>query len=239
MSIYNLYIDESCHLQNDYSKSIMAIGYIKCAVDFDKEAKRLIKAIKVKHRNLSEVKWSKVSVSHLAFYKELVDFFFANPIEFRCVLIKYKERLDHEQYNQGSHDNFYYKIIYLLLNNTYTNPANGNQYRAYLDIKDTRGREKIAKIKEVFANKYSGVSPFIHFQHIRSHESEILQIADLFTGAITYKARNLYKSENSNTAKNDLIDYIELKSGYTLDESTEPWETKFNIFDHQPKKRNA
>lgn len=239
MSSYNIYIDESCHLQNDYSKSIMAIGYCKCAADFDKEAKRQIKEIKVRHRNLSEIKWSKVSASRLSFYKELVDFFFSNPLDFRCILIKYKERLDHEQYNMGSHDNFYYKIIYLLINNTYTNPPVDNVFRVFLDIKDTRGRDKIAKIKEVFTNKYKDESPFVHFQHIRSHESELLQLADLFAGAITFKARGLYKFENSNHAKNELIDYIELKSGYSIDESTEPWETKFNILDHQPKKRNA
>ena len=34
------------------------------------------------------------------------------------------------------------------------------------------------------------------------------------------------------------INYIEMKSGYVLDEGTEPGEIKFNIFDHQPRKRN-
>lgn len=39
-------------------------------------------------------------------------------------------------------------------------------------------------------------------------------------------------------AKKELINYIEMKSGYVLDEGTEPGEIKFNIFDHQPRKRN-
>jgi hypothetical protein len=149
--------------------------------------------------------------------------------------VKYKKNLDHEQFNQGSHDNFYYKMIYFLLNNPFTtNPE--DEYRVFLDIKDTRGREKIAKIKEVFNNYHKGKSPFIHFQHIRSHESVFIQLADLFIGAVTYKSRGLTEANNASPFKKFIIEYLEKKSGYMLNEGTEPWETKFNIFDHQPRK---
>lgn len=63
----------------------------------------------------------------------------------------------------------------------------------------------------------------------------MLQLTDLFIGAITFKARGLEKEANANKAKVELVQYIETKSGYSLDEGTEPWENKFNIFDHQPK----
>lgn len=44
--------------------------------------------------------------------------------------------------------------------------------------------------------------------------------------------------KDGSLAKKELINYIEMKSGYVLDEGTEPGEIKFNIFDHQPRKRN-
>ena len=44
--------------------------------------------------------------------------------------------------------------------------------------------------------------------------------------------------KDGSPAKKELVNYIEMKSGYVLDEGTEPGEVKFNIFDHQPRKRN-
>ncbi|MDP3831553.1 MAG: DUF3800 domain-containing protein, partial [Ignavibacteriaceae bacterium] len=181
-------------------------------------------------------KWSHVSKAKLPLYKSLIDYFFSSDLEFRSVLVKYKDKLDHSQFNQGSHDNFYYKLIYFLLYNPLTTVAN-KKYAVYLDIKDTKSKSKLIKLEEVFNNKFLGQSPFKHFQSINSAESVFLQLADLFIGAITYKARNLCKSKGNSSAKNSFIDYLELKSGYSLDEGTEPWEKKFNIFDHQPKSR--
>ena len=235
MALYDIFIDESCHLEHDDS-NVMTIGYVK-APNADLESiKDDLKKIKLKHNNIYEIKWNTVSNSRIPLYKELIDYFFSSQLQFRCIVVKYKNELDHEQFNQGSHDNFYYKLIYFLLNNQTVNPDN-NEYRVFLDIKDTRGRDKIMKIKEVFENLHHGSSPFIHFQHIRSHEAVLLQLADLFIGAITYTARDLYNDKDSNEAKKRIIDYLETKSGYHLNEGTEPWETKFNIFDHQPKRK--
>lgn len=233
MSTYNLYIDESCHLEHD-QLPVMCIGYTKIdKTDYDL-LKEGIKSIKLKHKSPTEIKWNKLSSSRFEMYTELIDFFFEQSINFRCILVKYKDKLNHEDFNQGDHDNFYYKLVYFLLNSA-TNPPSGNRYRVYMDIKDTRGRERLQKILTVFNNKHYGDSPFVHFQHIHSSENEFLQLTDLFIGAITYKTRKEYLKENASTVKQNFIDYLEEKSGYLLNEGTEPWENKFNIFDHQPK----
>ena len=238
MNIYNLYIDESCHLQNDYSKSIMCIGYIKSAFENNQEHRDQIQKIKLKHKTPVELKWEKASPSRLNMYYDLIDYFFKSDLQFRAVLIKYKENLNHEQYNQGSHDVFYYKTIYYLITNEYFNPNGKNEYHVYLDISNTRGRDRKRKIIEVLGNHYKGKNPFTFFQHIRSHETPLLQLTDFFIGAVSYKAR-LLKGEiqNPSQVKLKIIERIEKLSGYSLDESSEPWDTKFNVFDHQPKKR--
>src|SRR5690606_39011728 len=110
-----------------------------------------IKAIKLKHKSPTEIKWNRLSFSRQALYKELVDYFFQNEMEFRCILVKYKNKLNHQDFNQGSHDNFYYKMVYFLLCSS-NNPAY-NEYRVWMDIKDTRGKEKLNKISEVLENK--------------------------------------------------------------------------------------
>jgi len=233
MSTRNLYIDESCHLEHD-GMPVMCIGYTKIEADQYDNLKEGIKAIKLKHKSPTEIKWNKLSMSRLDLYKELIDFFFDQPINFRCILVKYKERLDHEAFNKGDHDSFYYKLVYFLLHSA-TNPPNGNEYRVYMDIKDTRGRERLEQIRTVFDNEYGGKSPFVHFQHIHSEENEFIQLTDLFIGAVTYKTRKEHKKKGASTIKIELINYLEEKSGYSLNEGTEPWEKKFNIFDHQPK----
>lgn len=232
---YHLFLDESSHLENDKSP-VMVIGFIKVPGDRYKELKDQLKHIKFKHGIPHEFKWNTTSNTKIEFYEELINFFFGSSISFRSVIVKYKQNLDHEQFNKGSHDNFYYKMIYFLLNNPYFNSPE-DDYRVFLDIKDTRGREKLAKINEIFQSQHHGTSPFKHFQHIRSHESVFIQLADLFIGAIGYKAKGLNNSKGANYAKNHIIELLEKYSGYNIDEGTEPWEKKFNIFDHQPRKR--
>lgn len=230
--MYNLYIDESCHLEKDHFP-VMCIGYTKCDTAQYQQFKDAIKQMKLQFKSPTEVKWVNISNSRLPLYKALIDYFFTNQIDFRCILVKYKDKLDHEQFNQGSHDNFYYKLIFHLLKAA-VNPPD-TEYKVYLDVKDTRGKERLEKIHKVLSNTYNNASPFIHFQHIHSHENVLMQITDLLIGAITYKNRNEHLKVNASPAKIELLKYIEEKSGYSLDEGTEPWESKFNIFDHQPK----
>lgn len=232
---YNFYIDESCHLEHDQSK-VMCIGYIKVQ-DIDVQPlKEEFKRIKASYGILHELKWNTISNTKVDMYKELIDFFFNSPLAFRCVLVKYKDRLDNEAFNQGSHDNFYYKMVFNLLSNEWINPSS-DEYRIFMDIKDTNGRKKLDKIEEVFDNKYHGNSPFKNFQHVRSHEIQFIQLVDILIGAVAYKARGLGDLPDASPAKKEIVRYLEEKSGYSIDEGTEPWETKFNLFDHQPRVR--
>jgi hypothetical protein len=63
-------------------------------------------------------------------------------------------------------------------------------------------------------------------QQVRSQEVELIQLADLLTGAVSYVNRGLTDSK----AKNILIEHIRHRSKYTLTKSTLIREQKFNIF---------
>lgn len=227
---YSFFIDESCHLEHDGFPA-MCIGTIKVPDNKILQYKKEIKNIKRKYGILHEIKWNTISHTHIKMYKEIIDFFMSSEMNFRCVLVTYKNRLDNASFNNGSHDNFYYKMVYYVLHNPYVNDYSKSKYRVFLDIKDTNGRAKLDKIQQVFQSIFHGSSPFVAFQNIRSHESQFIQLVDLFIGAITYKARNL----QTNSAKLELIKYLECKTGYTINEGTEPSESKFNIFNHQPR----
>ena len=63
-------------------------------------------------------------------------------------------------------------------------------------------------------------------QQIRSHEVELMGLADLLIGAISYLHRGL----NGSKTKLALIERIKQRSGYTLMSNTLYRENKFNLF---------
>lgn len=222
---YNIYCDESCHLENDGQKS-MVIGSVWCSQNERLNISKRIREIKKKHHLPSnfEIKWTKVSQSKLQFYLEIVDYFFDDDdMHFRAVVIPDKNGLDHERYSQN-HDDWYYKMFFVLLKNIF---EPNNRYRIYIDIKDTLGQEKINKLHDVLCNhSYDFSKKMIEdVKRIRSHEAEQLQVADLLIGALSYQHRHLHE----NSAKLELINRIKDRSGYTLARSTLAKENKFNL----------
>jgi hypothetical protein len=230
---HTIYIDETCHLEND-SQPVMCIGYTKIESENYDVLKNQIKKIKLEYKSPTEIKWNKLSMSRLPLYKALIDFFFDHDIQFRAVLVKNKSNLNHSVFNKGDHNTFYYKLTYQLLNNQWVNPAD-TSYKVLIDIKDTWGNIRLRKLKEVFDNKHYGNSPFLHFQNIKSHENEFIQYADLFIGAIAYKAKEEHLKPEASEVKKEIVNYLEEKSGYQIDDGTPPWEEKFNIHDFQLK----
>lgn len=226
---YNIYCDESCHLEHDKQK-YMVLGGIICEKSNKNKIKRDI--IEIKRRNnikeKAEIKWNKVSPSKLNYYKEIVDYFFSsNDLRFRALIID-KTQLRHEKFNQ-THDDWYYKMYYQLLLNL-VEPKQENYI--YLDIKDTKSAKKVEGLKQYLSFKLMDYEFEIikNIQSINSQESVIMQMADLLIGAIGYRNRKVYNEENSSIAKRELMMYIIEKSGYSLNKSTFLSEKKFNLF---------
>ncbi len=232
MALYNIYCDESCHLPHDDS-DVMVIGGISCLENKSREINEKIRSIKKKHGvfEFAEIKWTKVSSSKLDMYKELVDLFFDySYLSFRAVVANNKQKLDFDVFNHLSYDDWYYRIYYLVLKDL----IDVNQcYRIYLDIKDTKSRQKTLKLQEVLNHSlycfYSDV--VLGVQEVRSDQIQLLQLADLLIGAVCYSNRGL----KTNSAKIELIDYIQEKTITPLNCCTPRSESKFNIFLWSPR----
>jgi hypothetical protein len=102
------------------------------------------------------------------------------------------------------------------------------RYRVYLDIKDTRGAQKAAKLHEVLCNNLYDFSREVieRLQLVHSHEIEQLQLADLLIGAVSYVNRDL----QGNAGKLALVERIRERSRYSLTRTTLLREEKFNLF---------
>lgn len=227
---YNIYCDESCHLQNDNS-NVMVLGAVWCLKEKKREIFKRLRNIKEEHGLSSsfEIKWNKVSPAKTAFYRHLIDYFFDDDdLHFRALVVPDKSILNHEKFNQ-SHDDFYYKMYFDLLK-VILAPTNG--YHIFIDIKDTRSQQKVEKLKEVLRNTHYDYKHHIvrNIQQIKSNEIELLPLTDLLIGAISYLHRGL----NESVAKLALIKHIQKRSGYTLLHSTLYKEEKTNIFIWKP-----
>ena len=223
---YNVYCDESCHLENDHQK-VMTLGAVWCSTEKVREISIRIREKKIQHGLKAdfEIKWTKVSPAKESFYLDIVDYFFdVHDLHFRGLVVPDKSKLRHEVFLQ-SHDNWYYKMYFEMLK-LILNPK--AHYRIYLDMKDTRGGAKVEKLHEVLANNMYDFSRKIieRVQIVRSHEVELLQMADLLIGAVSYANRDL----STNAAKVDLVNRVRKRSGYKLTQSTLSTESKFNIF---------
>jgi hypothetical protein len=224
--IYNIYCDESCHLEHD-GLGVMVLGAVCCPLELTRDIASKIRQLKTNHNLPSgfEAKWTKVSPAKVSFYTDLINYFFnENNLSFRVLVVPDKSKLQHSHFSQ-THDEWYYKMYFTLLK-AILDPQ--SKYKIYLDIKDTHSSIRVAKLKDVIRNSLYDFNRQIieNVQPVHSHEVEQIQLADLLTGAVSYANRQL----NSSVAKTAVVDLIRTRSGYSLTQSTLLREKKFNAF---------
>ena len=232
---YNIYCDESCHLQHD-GNDIMVIGGVFCLKHkvgrINKDIRKLKEKYDIKN---AEIKWHKVSNNKVDFYTELIEYFFSNEdLRFRCIIAPEKKGLNLEKYSL-TYDDWYYRIYYLLLKEIV---SIDDEYYIYMDIKDTNGGIKINKLKKVLNNLlYAFYNDVVkNIQLVRSDEIEVIQLSDILIGAVSYVNRNLNVRDN---AKSKIINIIMEKTSQSLKYTTTPkvFHNKFDIFRWKPKKQ--
>lgn len=220
---YNVYLDESCHLEHDQSQ-IMVLGTLYCLADKTQEIADRIRDIRESH-GLSpnfEIKWTKVSSSKVAFYRSLVDYFLDDDdLQFRAMVITDKSAL--KEYDP-EHDNCYYSVCYSLLDSI-IDPE--QRYCIYLDMKDTRSEQKRLHLESILRDKTRDGNGRVirRVQQIRSHESVLMQLADLLIGIVSYANRNL----SGNEGKMALIERVRERTQLSLTRSTWLRARKFSL----------
>lgn len=233
----NVYCDESCHLELSKSKPTeqksMVLGGVSCPIELVRSINQDIKNIKEKHglSKSTEFKWTKVSKNKINFYKEIIEYFFSNKnLKFRAIVFQDKSKFNYKKY---SHNDLYY-IMYFYLLREMIDP--NNKSNIYIDKKDTRGGKKINKLKECLCNSKLDFNLNIieKIQIIDSKDSEIMQVADLLIGSMSYANRGYDKLGYKSIYKKELVELVRKLSGYNLCETTLRQEYKFNIFIWEP-----
>ena len=228
--IQNIYCDESCHLEGQPGP--MVLGAAVVPASSVRRHNDMIRKIKAAHgvAPRCELKWTKISPSKVGLYRALVDYFFNQPdLSFRGLVVPDKSKLRHGVFNQ-THDEWYYKMYFYLLHPLL---APDRENRIYLDLKDTRGLAKVRKLHDVLCSSEYDFDHAIlsRIQEVRSHEIEMLSLADIFAGALAYRHRSLQTSP----AKTAIVGRIVERSGLSLRRSSLISARKFNLFLWNPR----
>ncbi len=228
IAIEKIFLDESCHLQNDGS-DIMVLGALFCSAQKAVQLNKHIKWLRHKHQYKPELKWSRLNKSQWNLYQDLIDLVVNDDgLSFKATVVLNKKSLNHDLFNAGSHSDFYYKMAYYTLRDFL---QKDNEYRIYLDYMDTLGARKSKKLCEVLQNGTAwdlSISATI----VQSYELGLIQLCDLLIGAVAYKNRT--DIEHTSPIKNQFVDYLQDKLKHKLDCETPPWERQFNIFRFLP-----
>lgn len=238
MSEFNLYCDESCHLQRDESQ-VMVLGALLCSRERVRAVAHRLREVKRihgmghNHPERFETKWSKVSPSGFAFYRDYADVLFEEELAFRALVVPDKSILRHDDFSQ-SHDDWYYKMYYQAIEPLL---SPNHSHDIYLDIKDILSQSKVRKLEQVLRNKLHDFDRSIvtRIQHVRSDEVEQLQLADLLIGAVTYANRGL----EANAGKKMLVSHLQKRSGLSLRATTSRDKRPVNIFIWRPKEHTG
>lgn len=227
--LYNVYCDETCHLEHD-GINVMVLGAVWCPQSKLKEINQRIRQIKERNgvSPTMELKWTKISPAKIDLYRDIVNYYFDDDdLHFRAVVIPDKSKLNHEQFHQ-THDDWYYKMYFDMLKVIF-NPT--DNYEVYIDIKDTNSYRKAQKLKDVCCNSLYDFSQRVikRLQPIRSEEVQIMQLVDILIGAVGYENRNFPAEFEKSAAKQNIIELIKKRSGYTMRKTTLLCEEKLNL----------
>jgi hypothetical protein len=226
--VINVYSDESRHLKGQGPN--MVIGSVWCDSNHVQAVSDKVALIKQKHGipTRREIKWTKVSDSKLEYYKDLVKLFFEDDdLYFRAIVVP-MENLQHEAFEQSNED-FYYKMQFVMLTNIVR--KRDASFKIYLDYKDSWSYSRSQHLARYLSNKVEFSARNFSSQPVRSYESSLLQLADLFIGAVGAKNNHLELGH----AKTSIIYTIQDQAFQNLDAQTPAGVDKFNIFKWQPR----
>lgn len=227
MAEINIYCDESNHLETD--KKPMVLGALYCPREKAQLVNKRIREIKVEHKlpESFEMKWTKVTKRRLAFYSDIINYFFdIDYIGVRAIVAD-KTKLNHSK-RQQTHDDWYYKIYYRLLTIVIRSEFT---YRICLDKKDSLGKSRVEKLRDCLCNTEFDFERNIikEIREVHSDQVQMIQLVDLLIGAIQFNTCSKDFS-NESKAKRQLVELIKKKSGRSLTVNTLPSEFKFNLF---------
>lgn len=215
----------------------MLIGGLWISQELEAQVRDSIREVRAQHNLRAEMKWTKVSETMLAAYKDFVDVFFkADALAFKCIVVDTR-LLDYKAFHKGDKELGFYKFYFQLISR---NLFPQNLYWLYTDERKNRKSSRLATLIVTvnrWCMKNKKVAPLRLIEPRRSHNEDFIQLADILLGAIAY----VWNGQTGSRAKLALVEHIARRINYsTLKFATRPTAKKMNVWKWEPKvKRDA
>lgn len=219
---YNVYCDESC-VTSSAADDFMAIGGIMCPFDRKREIVRKVDLLRAYYNVQGEFGWKTVCPSRLPFFQALVDLFFSDPgLRFRAVVVSRRET------NFEDTEEMFQKVYYQVFNNWLDRR---DSYRLFIDRRIDE-RDRVDTLRRCLIDTFQFGDAVRFVEEVESHENDLIQLADLFIGALAASRNGHLQVEGSSGAKLQICRDICRNLGISTLASYETWpsEQKFNVF---------
>jgi len=209
LPLAEVYIDESSHTNHRY----LVLGGIIAEINDSEMASNAIAKARLPELPSGILKWVKVSNNKLPAYKRAVDCFFdmqeEMTLDFHSVVVDTTKQR-HQRYNQGSQEIGFNKELYQLamkfgrlypcLLHVYPDRRTTNEKPEDLRLMLNRGIKKRHNDMRDW--------PFRRVQFREPEASQLLQLADVFSGAIAWTNNGHANRFGASRAKTELAEYI-------------------------------
>ena len=201
------------------------IGGVMISKDNRDKIKKEINDLKQKYNlnRKTELKWNRVTTKYINLYKEIIDVYINNDINFRTISID-SSKLNLKKYHNANPELGFYKFYYQLLNHWLND---NDKFIIYTDIKTYSDPNVLNDLKRCLNNR-EHLNSVEKIYAIESHESVFLQLEDILMGATAYKKNYGYNGKSN--AKVELVKYLEEKLGHPLLPTTKS-ASKYNWFE--------
>jgi hypothetical protein len=223
--VFHVYCDESCQSAHHYA---VVGGIIIEEIDLDLQDK-VFQRWRQTHGMHAELKWTKISRQKQSEYESLVRYYFDmashEVLAFRS-LVYDCHQLDHKRWNAGDGELGFYKLYYQFLLHSFGRFAADPDDRivVHFDQRDTRySLENLRTILNRGAMKQYGRTTTLvqSVGWINSHDSNLLQLADVLMGAIGFAWNDKHLVPGAKASKIEIMRLIaEMASVPTLSQGT-------------------
>lgn len=222
----NVYCDESRHT-SDPKQAYMVIGAIACPREHKREVVHRIHTLKQQYATQGEFGWKRLAPNRQAFYWAMIDVFASDPLlEFRALVVD-RNSLDHAAYNAGDQELGFYKLYYQMLVHWLKPDC---AYHIYLDWQQNRVQHRFADLQLILTRKLSGRARIECLEPVTSRNLPLIELTDLFIGAVGYAWNKL---DGSPVKRQFCTDLAHAVGFHRLDVATVKDFPKFNIFHFQ------
>ncbi|QDU31674.1 hypothetical protein ETAA8_68340 [Anatilimnocola aggregata] len=210
--IFRVYCDESRTVQDRF----MVFGGIITSPECELKFTESIAAYRDLHSMHAEMKWTKVSNQKIGEYAEYVNEFFRvcrrDLLHFRSVVFD-TTQIDYDTYHDGSKETGFYKLYYQFLLHSFAVYAANNEDRIQVFFDQRQSKHSLEEFRNILnrgvRKRFNrSVDIVSTVEPVRSHESELIQMADVLMGAVGYHQNDRHLVAGAKQAKVTLASHI-------------------------------